>query len=208
MIILDHVVIGASDLDAAIAGFSTNYGLTASKGGAHPDLGTHNALIGAGQTYIELLAPLPGTQCAFEGLNTVKAPTLFHYALRTRELEAIKERAAALGVNSDGIQTGRRQTADGALLTWRILHFRGHALGAALPFFIDWQNTLPPANQLDAQVSDLALTVTAPPMLSTLLDGAVRGLEIEPGDNALSLSFTVDDQRAKISAPHPLPAGL
>ena len=41
---IDHVVIAVADLDRAIADFDA-LGFTVVRGGSHPGLGTHNALL-------------------------------------------------------------------------------------------------------------------------------------------------------------------
>ncbi|MEO0410566.1 MAG: VOC family protein [Pseudomonadota bacterium] len=207
MLSLDHIVIGAPDLDTAIQAFSKTYGLEAVQGGAHPDLGTHNALIGAGDTYLELLAPIPGAHCTIPGLAALKEPALYHYALRTSDLEGIETHAAGLGLRSEGIQTGRRKTKDGSLLTWRILHLRGHALGATVPFFIDWQDSPNPATQLAPQVQEVMLKVTGSALLSTLLEGA-DGVELCEGAAALALTCAAEATVIRLEAPRPLPLGL
>ncbi|HEX8730459.1 MAG TPA: VOC family protein, partial [Ktedonobacterales bacterium] len=52
---IDHVIIGAPDLDALERSF-TAMGFSVTGGGSHPHLGTRNRIIILGEGYIELLA--------------------------------------------------------------------------------------------------------------------------------------------------------
>lgn len=208
MLELDHVVIGAATLPEAVKHCSEHWGVQAIEGGEHLDLGTHNALVGASDAYVELLAPLDGAHCTIDALGAYQQPTLFHYAVRTAQLETIETRAQKLGLTSGGIQTGRRRTQSGNLITWRILFLRGHDCGAAIPFFIDWQSTPRPSDQLPAQIERLMLSVRGPQLLQDLLGADTPGLDVSSGEAALSLTFSVKDQVFVLKAPTPLPRGL
>ena len=53
---IDHVIIAASDLDAAAARVEGEYGLKVEPGGRHQGMGTHNRIVPVGGGYLELLA--------------------------------------------------------------------------------------------------------------------------------------------------------
>lgn len=55
---LDHVIVGVRDLDAATATYTALLGREPSWRGAHPGMGTVNALFRVANTYLELLAPV------------------------------------------------------------------------------------------------------------------------------------------------------
>lgn len=53
---IDHVILAASDLDAAAAWIEREYGLRVKAGGRHDGMGTHNKVVPVGGGYLELLA--------------------------------------------------------------------------------------------------------------------------------------------------------
>jgi glyoxalase-like protein len=55
--LIDHVIYGTEDLDAATARFEAT-GLRVAPGGAHEGIGTHNRIVPLGGDYVELLAVL------------------------------------------------------------------------------------------------------------------------------------------------------
>ena len=57
---IDHVVVGIDDLQKGMGEIKEMTGVKPAYGGAHPDYGTHNALISLdNNTYLEVLAPNP-----------------------------------------------------------------------------------------------------------------------------------------------------
>ena len=84
---LDHIVIAAADLDAAIAQFADETGCVPSPGGSHRGLGTKNTLTSFGSDcYLELIAPDPAQQLKGtfgEMLLQLPQPQPLHWAIRT-----------------------------------------------------------------------------------------------------------------------------
>ena len=60
---VDHIMLGAANLDAGIHELEALTGVRAVYGGEHPNLGTHNALVSLGSnTYLEVIAPRAGAK--------------------------------------------------------------------------------------------------------------------------------------------------
>ncbi len=55
---IDHIAIAVQDLEAAVATYQDNFGLTKVKGGEVPSLGIRNAFLQIGDSQIELVTPL------------------------------------------------------------------------------------------------------------------------------------------------------
>ena len=137
---LDHIVLGASDLERGIAWLEERTGVRAVLGGAHPGRGTHNALLRLGsRTYLEILAPDPKQppQSRYPHLPGLREPKLIAWAARTSDLEARARRARAAGFAILGPEGNSRARPDGRILRWKFFRLQDDR-GGLLPFFIEW----------------------------------------------------------------------
>jgi hypothetical protein len=158
----DHVLIGCPSLEEATAWFEATTGNAPQPGGSHPRRGTRNALLPlTGETYLELLAPDPLQSLSSTGrvaCEALNAPAFCWWALRARDLPAIRDALASSGVDCSGLLTGSRETSSGETLHWSMLMTRDEDLGCQLPFFIDWgekpqhPGMQPPAGEIAAMV--------------------------------------------------------
>jgi hypothetical protein len=93
---VDHLLLGASDLDAGIAWLEKLTGVKAVAGGSHPGRGTRNALIAlGGKRYLEIIAPDPAQQIYdFQiDLRQLTTPRLITWAAATGDINALAQRA-------------------------------------------------------------------------------------------------------------------
>jgi hypothetical protein len=135
-------------------------------GGAHPGLGTRNALLGlADGHYLEIIAPDPAQPLAGTfgaALADLSRPALITWALRSHDLPGIARRLTGAGLQTRGPVRTRRTTPAGDVLEWDLLFVSGHAFGTLLPFFIDWRDTPHPAGDLTAVGTLEAITLETP----------------------------------------------
>ncbi|MGH7916602.1 MAG: VOC family protein [Candidatus Binataceae bacterium] len=133
----DHIVIVVRDLEAAINEY-WRLGFTVVRGGRHPGIGTHNALIAfADGAYFELIAFLPPVSDTphpwYAALQ--QGGGLTDFCVRTPDLEA-----DAAAFRQAGAEIGKpfrmsRQRPDGYKLSWVLATVEG-ALRGVVPFFI------------------------------------------------------------------------
>jgi Glyoxalase-like domain len=147
---LDHILLGASDLDSGIAFLEEKSGVRPMAGGSHPGAGTRNALLSLGtERYLEVIAPDPQQNSApaarYTGLAGLRAPKLIGWAVHTHNIAVVAEKLREEGIAADGPSDGSRQRPDGVLLRWKTLRLENDRNGL-LPFFIEWgANTTHPS---------------------------------------------------------------
>jgi Glyoxalase-like domain len=147
---LDHILLGSSDLDRGIAFVEERVGVRAAVGGVHPGRGTRNALLSLGdRNYLEIIAPDPAQDkvpdFALPLLNLLKSlqsPLLVGWAAHPGDIEALAARLRKDGIAFDGPRLGSRQRPDGRLLKWKTLNL-AHDYSGVLPFFIEWDADSP-----------------------------------------------------------------
>ena len=142
---LDHLLLGCSDLDQGIAFVEKNTGVRPAMGGVHPGRGTRNALLSLGPLhYLEVIAPdpaqteIPKIRAELPAiLKRPAAPTLLDWAVHTSDIVGVAERWEKAGVAFQGPTPGSRARPDGKMLHWQTLNLTNDR-GGLLPFFIQW----------------------------------------------------------------------
>ena len=144
---LDHILLGASDLDHGIEWMQERSGVRAAFGGVHPGRGTRNALLSLGtRRYLEIIAPDPQQANAISGnemadrLRSLQEPRLIGWAAHTNELASLAPKAAAAGIAIESPRDGSRVRPDGKTLRWRSFALKNDFDGV-LPFFIEWDRS-------------------------------------------------------------------
>ena len=140
---LDHILIGAANLDDGIRAFERATGVTAVRGGRHPSRGTENALVSLGRgSYIEIIAPQPNappTEFVTQ-LRALHAPAIVGWAVHVVNADDAAKRLAAAGFAASERRPGSRVTPQAATLEWTTFDVAKPAIAAA-PFFIQWGAT-------------------------------------------------------------------
>lgn len=138
--LLDHILLGCSDLQGGIDFFEQHTGVRAAFGGVHPGRGTQNALISLGERrYLEIIAPDPKQNgpAAHPQLATMTGPRLIGWAAHPGDLGSFAKKLRDAGVESEGPTPGSRKRPDGRVLNWKTLTLKDDR-GGLLPFFIEW----------------------------------------------------------------------
>jgi len=141
---VDHLLLGASDLDVAIAWFDERTGVRAARGGSHPGVGTQNALVSlGGAQYLEIIAPDPAQSVyGFHiDVRTLTAPRLVTWAASRPSADSMAAAARAARLEVFGPADGSRARPDGTTLHWRTVGVRTELASPAadpVPFFIEW----------------------------------------------------------------------
>jgi hypothetical protein len=138
---IDHVIVGAADLDAATAEIERLTGVRPVIGGVHPGRGTRNALLSLGDgTYLELIAPDPAQAVDTEDLRALRAldrPTPFGWAVSANDEAALRTALSSAHIATTDPRPGSRAKPDGSVLRWVTFGYAElddpHA-----PFFIVW----------------------------------------------------------------------
>ena len=138
--LLDHILLGSSDLERAIAFVEEHTGVRAAFGGVHPGRGTQNALLSLGERrYLEIIAPDPKQSRVeqYSVISNLREPRLIGWAAHRDDLEKFAEQLRNKGIEFAGPQAGSRERPDGKVLHWKALRLKDDH-GGLLPFFIEW----------------------------------------------------------------------
>ncbi|CAM3199128.1 VOC family protein [Leuconostoc rapi] len=148
----DHTMINVPELAKSID-FFANEGVIFKLGGQHENWGTANALGYFGINYIELInvfdqqkANLIDHDIATAVYDAVQdfnqeRQRFNTIALRTNDLENVRERLELAGIGVGPILEGKRRNEQNKLITWRIFFINDDIDGLPYPFFIDWQTS-------------------------------------------------------------------
>jgi hypothetical protein len=142
-LVVDHLVYAVADLDAGVDEIEQLLGVRAADGGKHTGRGTHNALISlGGGAYLEIIGPDreqpdPPVGRPF-GIDSLKSNRLVTWAARTRELDAVMERARVQGYDPGPVMAMSRALPDGRELHWRLAVHYPLPSDGLVPFLIEW----------------------------------------------------------------------
>jgi hypothetical protein len=164
---LDHILLGAPDLDTASAQFETLTGVAPATGGTHPGHGTRNRLVSLGSdAFFEVIAPDPAQQAAAgsraEMIARLPHPAIITFAIQTTDIDGLSAKAAAAGLAVAPRMPMNRTRPDGVRLDWTIIRLSHPVYGQAIPFAIDWQGSPHPSTTSPGGCRLSRLTVLHP----------------------------------------------
>lgn len=139
---LDHILLGCSDLDRGIAFVEQHTGVRAAIGGVHPGRGTRNALVSLGERqYLEIIAPDPAQKGIDDkrlaSILKLSSPKLIQWAAHVDGIDSLAKKLIAEGIKVDGPEPGSRKRPDGRVLDWKTLGVEAEPR-EVIPFFIEW----------------------------------------------------------------------
>jgi len=197
---LDHLLLGCSDLHAGIAFVEKQTGVRAAIGGVHPGRGTRNALLALGPLhYLEIIAPDPAQADVLDAgkglpaiLKKLTAPTLVDWAVHTSDIVGVAERWQKVGITFSGPTPGSRARPDGKMLHWRTLNVNDDR-GGLIPFFIQWSDgTIHPSLDAPKGCTLASFAVVSPETASLAAEFAKLGITAQvANDNIAHLRATI-----------------
>lgn len=186
---VDHLVYACPELGSAVEQIATSLGVRAAYGGQHPGLGTHNALLALGpRTYLEIIAPDPSQPRQAEAmpfeLGQLTAPALRGWAAAPDDFDEAISRSVRAGYDYGPVVPGRRRTADGLDLHWRMSDSSFRQGLAIAPFLIDWGGGPHPADSAPAGavLAQFRLLTPDPARLAAELEALGLDVDIEMAD--------------------------
>jgi len=193
---LDHIVLAAPDLEAALDEFEEKTSIKPKIGGAIKGLGLKTARISfEGASYIEIIAPDPDSPGPIGNLlesSGVKGLRPFHYAIRNGRCEKMKDEVAKMGYTPDHISMfGAKE--DGTPRKWEMLYLYGHKLGGIAPFIINWANSDHPCETLPVVGRLKYCRVSAPeddPVHKLVGQYNPKVIELEKGEKKFEFAFS------------------
>src|SRR5271157_3036154 len=184
---LDHLLLGCTDLDEGIAFVEQHTGIKPAMGGVHPGRGTRNALLALGPLhYLEVIAPdpaqteIPKTRAELPAmLKKLTSPLLINWAVHTSDIVGVAERWKKAGIAFQGPTPGSRARPDGTMLHWQTLNLDNDRDGL-LPFFIQWgADTVHPSVDAPKGCTLESFAVVGPDSASLSADFQKLGISVE-----------------------------
>ena len=197
---IDHFMYAVPSLDEGTLWAKETFGVEPAYGGEHLGLGTRNALLSLGDTYLEIIAPDPAQP--LEGNLGATLAGLERGGMVTWALEGDLGRVAKTleerSVAARGPVRTQRQTQTGDLLVWDLLFPSGSKHGARMPFFIDWLECPNPKDTNPAGGALRSVEISTPEAadLQELL--AVLGLEQSISEGEPALQATIETARGVV----------
>ncbi len=204
---LDHLVIAAADLESGRAWLEDQLGVKMQPGGEHARFGTHNALLGLGGNYLEVIAVNPAAPAPayprWFGLDTPDmqerlraGPALIHWVVTVQNMGGAlsispEDHGEALALSRGNNRWQLSVPTDGSL-----------PMGGALPSLIEWESVSPAINLGSAAVLErLTLTTPDPARLNAALEAlgfTGTPIQIETGPTRLQATLKVNGREIRL----------
>ena len=201
---IDHIILGAKDLDSAVRAFEQSTGVKPQFGGVHPGRGTRNALVSLGDgTYLEIIAPDPDQKDARgmgADLATLQRTMPVGWAIGTTDVAALRAQLDRRAFRSSEPEPGNRATPSGAHLSWVTFGVSGIDDNVA-PFFIQWADpSQHPSHSAPAgcRLRSLSVKTPQPDSLAMLVGQLGLKVTITRNDRA-TIAVSLDCPKGRIT---------
>ena len=147
---IDHLLYASASLERGMDEIESLLGVRPVRGGRHPKYGTHNALLSLGPgVYLEIIARDPELPVPSRGLFIGTLPDdesrLLTWVYRTTDIANARSSLEDAGVSLGAVESGSRTKPDGSKVSWQATDPYPLPLDGAIPFLIDWGNTVHPS---------------------------------------------------------------
>ena len=201
--ILDHLVYATPDLESTIERLEQLFGVRAAIGGQHPGWGTKNALLSLGpKVYLEIMGPDPGQpepkQPRPFGMDTMSQPRLVTWVARSDDIQSVIDKAKQQELDLGELLEKSRKKPDGSVLKWTMTDLRKNRKDGTIPYFINWGDSVHPAESSPQGSRLLKLEVFHPDakrvneMLRNL------GIDLLVGLGPVALKATIESPKGQI----------
>lgn len=201
---IDHLVYAVPSLEEGMNWATEHLGTEPVYGGEHEGLGTCNALLSLGSSYLEILAPnekrlLKGTMGA--RLAALPDAGLVTWAVQGN-LKEINKILWHFGVETLGPFRTERRTSEGEILAWDLLF--PHAGPRGTPFFIDWLECPHPSttSPVAGKLNSLIIATPDVTRLRELLDTMRLDVQVAQGAPSITASIKTGQGQAAIYTTH------
>ena len=198
---IDHFMYAVPSLDEGLIWANDTFGVEAAYGGEHVGLGTRNALMSLGSTYLEIIAPDP-TQ-SIKGTFGERLAGLSNAGLVTwcaeGDLNSLSSKLSELEIATAGPNKTKRQTTGGSIMEWELLFPSKSPFGGCLPFFIDWLDCKNPKddNPVAGEFKSLSISNPDSERLQQIL--TTIGLQIPVAEGESSVSMMIQGNKGPVS---------
>lgn len=200
--LIDHLVYGVLDLEAAVGRIADATGVKPVEGGRHLGRGTRNYLLGLSPTsYLEVIAldrenPVAEGKRVSFGLDTLKEDRVITWAIHPTDAGAALKTSRQYGADHGDLFAMSRVDGNGNELSWHLASADEAPHDGLAPFIIDWGTSSHPAKGIPAAALEI-LALTSPD------HDRVHGLL-----NSLGLQVAVGTGDPRIRATLSGPSGL
>ena len=178
---IDHFMYAVPSLEYGNEWAQRTFGMLPAYGGEHVGLGTCNALLSLGSTYLEIIAPDPAQNLPPNSLGAqfsqLQEGGLVTWAVQG-DLPSIAKTLHNFQFESRGPVRTERMTAQQERLVWELLFPGTSSYGVQMPFFIDWLQCAHPSgtNPVCGSLLSFHISTPEPDKLNEVL--AQLGLDV------------------------------
>jgi hypothetical protein len=187
---IDHLLYASANLQRGIDEIESLLGVRPVRGGHHPQYGTHNALLSLGPgIYLEIIARDPDLPApergAFVNIPAEAHSHLITWVFRTKDIQQALAAAHNAAIGLGPVESGSRRNPDGSEICWQLTDPYAMPMNGAVPFLIDWGETVHPSAVVPpgGQLAELVIEHPEADSVRRALSVLGAAVEVTYGDN-------------------------